>query len=165
MRTTPDRLAAALVDRYTPQDPLGSGGMATVYRARDLRHGRDVALNVLRPDVGEALGRDRFFLGISHQAGGKADPRAALEWLALDPLSPLANGLVSTNSWWTGRFADGTTNLDALLGRLDDAAVQARCSTDTITFTSRSPMPWRAHTPRRSRSSIGRSPMRPRSRR
>jgi serine/threonine protein kinase/thioredoxin-like negative regulator of GroEL len=34
--------------------------MATVYLARDLRHGRDVALKVLRSDISDALGRERF---------------------------------------------------------------------------------------------------------
>ena len=38
----------------------GRGGMATVYRSRDLRHDRDVALKVLRPELAESLGRERF---------------------------------------------------------------------------------------------------------
>jgi len=39
---------------------IGQGGMATVYLARDLKHGRAVAMKVLRPEVGVLLGRDRF---------------------------------------------------------------------------------------------------------
>jgi serine/threonine protein kinase/tetratricopeptide (TPR) repeat protein len=60
MNPAPDRLGTALEGRYTIGDPIGAGGMATVYRADDLRHGREVALKVLRPEVSEALGRERF---------------------------------------------------------------------------------------------------------
>ncbi len=42
-----DRLARALADRYTVQQELGSGRMATVYLARDLKHDRQVAVRVL----------------------------------------------------------------------------------------------------------------------
>ncbi len=53
-------LRAALAERYEVADPVGVGGMATVYRARDLRHARDVAIKVLRPELAAALGADRF---------------------------------------------------------------------------------------------------------
>jgi len=55
-----ERLEAALSDRYAIERELGSGGMATVYLARDLKHDRDVAMKVLRPDVAAAIGSDRF---------------------------------------------------------------------------------------------------------
>lgn len=55
-----DRLKAALADRYTIERELGSGGMATVWLARDLRYDRPVAVKVLRPDLSAALGADRF---------------------------------------------------------------------------------------------------------
>jgi TolB-like protein/tRNA A-37 threonylcarbamoyl transferase component Bud32/tetratricopeptide (TPR) repeat protein len=60
MTPPPDRLVAALRGRYAIGPPIGAGGMATVYRARDERHGRDVALKVLHPELGQALGRERF---------------------------------------------------------------------------------------------------------
>ena len=53
-------LSDALLDRYAVVRELGTGGMATVYLARDLRHEREVALKVLHPDLTESLGRDRF---------------------------------------------------------------------------------------------------------
>ncbi len=55
-----DRLKAALADRYTIERELGSGGMATVCLARDLKHDRDVAVKVLRPELAAVLGAERF---------------------------------------------------------------------------------------------------------
>ncbi len=83
----------------------------------------------------------RFFLGIALQAGGQIDSRFSLAWIALDPLSPLANILVAANSWFSGRFTEGLPYLEeavrlapaglifrwglgnhhALLGRWDEA--------------------------------------------
>ena len=54
------RLRAALAGRYTLERELGRGGMATVWLARDLKHDRAVALKVLRPEVAQALGPERF---------------------------------------------------------------------------------------------------------
>jgi len=54
------RLSAALADRYAIEREIGSGGMATVYLARDLKHDRQVALKVLRPELAATLGPDRF---------------------------------------------------------------------------------------------------------
>jgi hypothetical protein len=47
-------------DRYTIENEIGRGGMATVYRARDPRHDRSVAVKVLNADVAAALGTERF---------------------------------------------------------------------------------------------------------
>ena len=55
-----DRLRSALADRYRIERELGAGGMATVYLAHDVRHDRKVAIKVLKPDLAESLGRDRF---------------------------------------------------------------------------------------------------------
>jgi len=54
----------ALADRYRIERELGQGGMATVYLAHDLRHDRDVAIKVVHPDLGAALGADRFLAEI-----------------------------------------------------------------------------------------------------
>src|SRR5688500_2699708 len=55
-----DRLRTALADRYQIQREIGSGGMATVYLARDIKHDRDVALKVLRSDLSAVIGTERF---------------------------------------------------------------------------------------------------------
>src|SRR5690348_7431126 len=57
---TASRLADALRDRYGLERELGRGGMATVYLARDLKHGRVVALKVLHPELAASVGPERF---------------------------------------------------------------------------------------------------------
>src|SRR5437773_9352385 len=55
-----ERVRASLAGRYTIERELGRGGMATVYVAHDLKHDRDVALKVLRPELAAVLGAERF---------------------------------------------------------------------------------------------------------
>ena len=54
------RLGAALADRYRIERELGAGGMATVYLAQDLKHDRQVAIKVLRPELSAVIGAERF---------------------------------------------------------------------------------------------------------
>ena len=63
-----ERLSNALADRYRVARELGAGGMATVYLAHDLKHERDVAIKVLHPDLGAALGAERFLSEIKTTA-------------------------------------------------------------------------------------------------
>ncbi|MGH7520684.1 MAG: protein kinase domain-containing protein [Gemmatimonadales bacterium] len=58
--TEPLPIATALADRYTVERELGRGGMATVYLAEEKKHGRKVAIKVLRPEITAALGTERF---------------------------------------------------------------------------------------------------------
>jgi TolB-like protein/Tfp pilus assembly protein PilF len=54
------RLKSSIGDRYRIERELGRGGMATVYLAMDLRHGRAVAVKVLKPELAHAIGPERF---------------------------------------------------------------------------------------------------------
>jgi serine/threonine-protein kinase len=66
--TVPDTLRVALSDRYRLDGELGRGGMATVYIAEDLKHGRKVAIKVLGPDVSGGSVPERFLREISISA-------------------------------------------------------------------------------------------------
>ena len=55
-----DGLATALADRYRIERELGEGGMATVYLAQDLKHHRQVAIKVLKPELAAVIGAERF---------------------------------------------------------------------------------------------------------
>jgi len=54
------RVRAALSGRYDVEGEIGHGGMGVVFRARDLRHSRAVAIKVVRPEIAAAVGSERF---------------------------------------------------------------------------------------------------------
>jgi serine/threonine-protein kinase len=60
MTQTLASFASALADRYAVEREIGRGGMATVYLAEDKKHGRKVAIKVLRPGLAASLGAERF---------------------------------------------------------------------------------------------------------
>ncbi len=64
-----ESVSSALADRYAIEREVGRGGMAIVYLARDLRHERQVAVKVLRPEIAVSLGPDRFLREIKIVAG------------------------------------------------------------------------------------------------
>ena len=63
------RIKTALAGRYAIECAVGHGGMATVYLAEDLKHRRKVAVKVLNPEIGSAVGADRFLREIEIAAG------------------------------------------------------------------------------------------------
>jgi eukaryotic-like serine/threonine-protein kinase len=94
-----DRLSAAVADRYRIEHELGSGGMATVYLAQDLKHDRKVALKVLKPELAAVLGAERFLVEIK--------TTAALQHPQILPLfdSGTADGFL----YYVMPFIDGET--------------------------------------------------------
>ena len=63
-----DRINAALEGRYHIERELGEGGMATVYLAEDLKHDRQVAIKVLKPELAAVVGAERFLAEIKTTA-------------------------------------------------------------------------------------------------
>src|ERR1051325_5242804 len=108
-----DRLSAAVGDRYRIVRELGEGGMATVYLAEDLKHKRNVALKVLKPELAAVLGADRFVQEIR--------TTAALQHPHILPLfdSGEAGGLL----FYVMPFVDGET-LRAKLDRETQLGVE-----------------------------------------
>ena len=62
-------IGSALADRYSIEHELGSGAMALVFLAHDVKHDRWVAIKVLKPDVASAIGAQRFRREIEVVAG------------------------------------------------------------------------------------------------
>jgi eukaryotic-like serine/threonine-protein kinase len=108
----PSVLAAALAGRYDVQRELGHGGMATVYLARDTKHGRFVAIKVLNPDLARAVDAARFLREINIAA--QLQSPHVLPMLdsgeAEDPHDNASRGLL----YYVMPYVDG----DSLRGRL-----------------------------------------------
>jgi serine/threonine-protein kinase len=94
---TASALADALGSRYTIERELGRGGMATVYLAHDLKHGRPVALKVLRPELAHLLGPERFLHEI----------RTTARLQHTHILSVIDSGETAGYLWFTMRYVPG----------------------------------------------------------
>jgi serine/threonine-protein kinase len=97
------QLRTGLEGRYRIERELGAGGMATVYLARDLRHDREVALKVLRPEL-TAVAPERFEREIAITA--------SLAHPAILPL--LDSGNAGGVLWYTMPYFTGKTLKDRL---------------------------------------------------
>lgn len=54
------KLKTALSERYEVQRELARGGMGRVFEARDVKHGRPVAIKILDPELAASIGAARF---------------------------------------------------------------------------------------------------------
>ncbi|MDE3054802.1 MAG: serine/threonine protein kinase [Gemmatimonadota bacterium] len=63
-----ERLSAALAERYRLDRQIGAGAMATVYLAEDLKHHREVAIKVLKPQLTATLAGERFLREVEFSA-------------------------------------------------------------------------------------------------
>jgi hypothetical protein len=127
----PPALAAALADRYRLERQLGAGGMATVFLAQDLKHDRQVAVKVLKPELSAVLGAERFVVEIK--------TTAALQHPHILPLfdSGEAGGFL----YYVMPFIDGETLRDRLtretqLG-VEEAVRIAREVADALDYAHR----------------------------
>jgi serine/threonine-protein kinase len=100
-----EHLQSAVGSTYRIERELGRGGMATVYLAQDLKHGRRVALKLLRPDLAVALGSERFQREIQ-LAAGLQHPNI---------LTVLDSGGSGALLWFTMPYVEG----ESLRARLD----------------------------------------------
>ena len=124
-------LLEALRDRYRVDREVGRGRMATVFRARDVRNDRWVALKLLHPDVGAAMGAERF-----REAARSA---ARLEHPHIQTVRDF--GEEGGRLWFTMPFVEGETLHDRL-GRegplpLVDALRIAREAADALDYAHR----------------------------
>jgi TolB-like protein/Flp pilus assembly protein TadD len=100
----PATLAEALRGRYTLERELGRGGMAIVFLARDLRHGRLVALKVLHPELVPVLGAGRF----------QREIRVAARLQHPHILTLLDSGEAAGALWYTMPYVEGESLRDRL---------------------------------------------------
>lgn len=63
-----ERMKSAMADRYTIERKIGAGGMADVYLAHDVRHNRKVAIKIMRNELAQRVGVDRFLREIETTA-------------------------------------------------------------------------------------------------
>jgi eukaryotic-like serine/threonine-protein kinase len=92
-----DQLRAGLSGSYALEQELGRGGMATVYLAQDLKHGRPVALKVLHPELAATLGPERF----------QREIRLAARLQHPHILTVLDSGNAGGQLWFTMPYVEG----------------------------------------------------------
>lgn len=127
----PDALAEGLRGSYRLTEEIGRGGMATVYRAHDLKHDRPVALKVVHAALGESLGRQRF----------EREIRFAARLQHPHVLSVIDSGETDGRFWFTMPFVRGESLRDRLRRDgplpLDDAIGIIRQAAQALAYAHR----------------------------
>ncbi len=131
MTCVSNRLSESLKDRYLIEHEVGAGGMAVVYRARDVKHDRAVAIKVLRPELAVTLASERFLreVGIA----------ARLQHPNILPL--LDSGSADGNLYYVMPFVDGESlrqrlNRDGQLNVTDTVRI-LRSVVDALAYAHR----------------------------
>lgn len=132
---------------YKILDRIGAGGIGEVYRARDTRLGRTVAIKVLSPDISRRAGRRERFLQDARASAVLSHPNIAalyevgeekgLTYLVCEfvPGEPLTT-IVAGRSLSPRRAIDFTTQLaDALADAHAEGIVHRNLRSSTVTVT------------------------------
>lgn len=126
-----DALAHDLRDRYVLQGVLGHGGMATVYRVLDVKHGRSVALKLLHEDLAASVGNERF----------EREIRVAARLQHPHILSVFDSGETSGRLWFTMPIVTGMSLRDLLRTRgplpMNDALAIVREAAQALAYAHR----------------------------
>lgn len=126
-----DSLADGLRDRYVLEGVLGQGGMATVYRALDVKHGRPVALKVLHEDLAASVGNERF----------EREIRVAARLQHPHILSVFDSGETAGRLWFTMPIVTGMSLRDLLRTRgplpVNDALAIVREAAQALAYAHR----------------------------
>jgi len=126
-----ETLADGLRDRYVLEGVLGQGGMATVYRALDVKHGRPVALKVLHEDLAASVGNERF----------EREIRVAARLQHPHILSVFDSGETAGRLWFTMPIVTGMSLRDLLRTRgplpVNDALAIVREAAQALAYAHR----------------------------
>ncbi len=121
-------LNEALDGRYRLDKQIGTGGMATVFLAHDLRHDRPVAFKVLHTELAALLGPERF----------QREIKLAARLQHPHILTVHDSGEAAGRLWFTMPFVEGESLRDRLMREkqlpLDEALRIARQVADALNY-------------------------------
>ena len=129
-----------LADRYRLLERIGAGGMATVWRAHDVRLGRDVAVKILRPQLADDHDFVARFEVEARHAASISNPNVA---------TVFDTGGEGEERFIVMELVDGASVADVLRAARRDATGPGRRGRRGRRTRARRCPPARAHPPRR----------------